>query len=279
VDIVNAILNLAGLLLWVNWCASRLDPLARPTASTLVGTLRKTDPARARARHWAFLLILAGLLGLRALFYWQAGPALGWTPRLVLAATALPFRSDFLDRTLLFSGLSFVSALGVLYVWLLFLCVVNRGVPDADRFQRFVRQHLGRLSRWHWTLQLFLQIALVALVWFALRPLLARVQAVPAAPSSAWWLAQGVCVWAGWFLTVKYLVAAFLLGHLVNSYVYLGNQPAWEFVSATAGNLLQPLRWLPLRVGRVDFAPVAGIALVFLLDHFAGPALARAFPL
>ena len=274
---VNYLLNLAGLLLWVSWCASRLDPLARPTASTLVGTLRKANPTR--ARHWTFLLILAGLLVVRALFYWQAGPALGWTPRLVLAATALPFRSDFLDRTLLFSGLSFGSALSIVYVWLFFLGAVNRRVPDTDRFQRLVRQYLGRLGRWHWTLQLLLQLCLAALVWSALRPLLARVQAVPAAPPSAWWLAQGACVWAGWFLSVKYLVAGFLLGHLVNSYVYLGNQPLWEFVSATAGNLLRPLRWLPLRVGRVDFAPVVGIALVFLLDHFAGPALARAFPL
>jgi uncharacterized protein YggT (Ycf19 family) len=277
VDIVNSILNLAGLLLWVNWCASRLDPLARPTASTLVGTLRKANPSR--ARHWTFLLILAGLLLLRALFYWQAGPALGWTPRLVLAATALPFRSDFLDRTLLFSVLSFSSALGVLYVWLWFLGAVNRRVADTDRFQRFVRQHLGRMGRWHWTLQLLLHVGLMALAWLALRPLLARVQSLPAAPFSAWWLAQGACVWAGWFLTVKYLIAAVLLGHLVNSYVYLGNQPFWEFVSATAGNLLRPLRWLPLRLGRVDFAPVVGIALIFLLDHFASPALARWFPL
>ena len=34
--LVNLLLNLAGLLLWVSWCASRLDPLARATPSTLV---------------------------------------------------------------------------------------------------------------------------------------------------------------------------------------------------------------------------------------------------
>jgi uncharacterized protein YggT (Ycf19 family) len=33
--------------------------------------------------------------------------------------------------------------------------------------------------------------------------------------------------------------------------------------------LLQPLRRVPLRAGRVDFAPVVGIALVFLLAGLA----------
>ena len=39
----------------------------------------------------------------------------------------------------------------------------------------------------------------------------------------------------------------------------------------TGGNLLLPLRWLPLRMGKVDLAPVVGIAAVF----FAGELAAR----
>ena len=35
-------------------------------------------------------------------------------------------------------------------------------------------------------------------------------------------------------------------------------------MNATARNLTRPIRWLPLRVGRIDLTPVLGIALVFL---------------
>ncbi len=273
--IVNAILNLAALLLWVSWRAARFDPLARPTASTLVGTLRKTGSAR--AGDWTFPLLIAGLLLGRAVFYWQVSPTLSWTPRLDLTATLLPFRSDFFDRTLLFSLLSFGNLLAPLYVWILFLAMINRSLPDTDRWQWMIRLNLGRLGRWHWALQLFLPMLATVLVWLVLRPLLQRVQSLPTAPFSAWWLAQGWLVWAGWFLSVKYLIAALLLGHLVNSYVYVGRHPLWDYASVSAGPLLRPLRWLPLRAGRVDFSPVVAIALVFGADHFASKALGKAF--
>jgi uncharacterized protein YggT (Ycf19 family) len=275
--LVNAILNVAVLLLWISWHASRFDPLARPTASTLVGTLRKTGAVR--TRDWTFPLVIVGLLLLRAVFYWQVGPTLNWTPRLELAATLLQLRSDFLDRTLLFSLLSFGNMLAPLYLWLLFLAMINRRLPDTDRWQHLIRLNLWPLGRWHWALQLGLPMLATVLIWLALRPLLERVQALPTVPFSAWWLAQGWCVWASWFLSVKYLIAAILLGHLVNSYVYVGRHPLWDYASASAGPLLRPLRWLPLRAGRVDFRPVVAIALVFGVDHFASAVLARAFPL
>jgi len=50
--------------------------------------------------------------------------------------------------------------------------------------------------------------------------------------------------------------------HLLISYVYLGNSKVWTFIEGTARNLLKPLRWLPLRAGKADFAPILGIALV-----------------
>ncbi len=276
-NLVNTILNAAALLLWISWHASRFDPLARPAASTLVGTLR---PAGASRRNdWTYPLVIVGLLLLRALFYWQVGPALNWTPRLELPGTQLPFRSDFLDRTLIFSLLSFGNLLVPLYLWLLFLAMINRQMPDDDRWQRIVRLNLWPLARWHWALQVFLPMLATVLIWLALRPLLERVQALPAAPFNVWWLAQGWFVWANWFLTVKYLIAALLLGHLVNSYVFLGQHPLLEYANASAVSILRALRFLPLHTKQVDFSPVVGIALVFAVDHFAGLVLARAFPL
>ena len=60
----------------------------------------------------------------------------------------------------------------------------------------------------------------------------------------------------------------FLLLHLIASYVYLGGGAFWEFVAATAGHLLAPLRWLPLRLAGVDLAPLAGAVVILLLLHW-----------
>ncbi len=67
---------------------------------------------------------------------------------------------------------------------------------------------------------------------------------------------------------MQFLLPAFLLLHLVTSYVYLGTSPVWDFVGATARNLLAPLRWLPLRIARFDFAPLAGVLLILFLLHW-----------
>ena len=40
-------------------------------------------------------------------------------------------------------------------------------------------------------------------------------------------------------------------------------KPIWSYVNATAHTLLVPLKKIPLRMGKVDFAPVAGLALTF----------------
>jgi uncharacterized protein YggT (Ycf19 family) len=41
-------------------------------------------------------------------------------------------------------------------------------------------------------------------------------------------------------------------------------------VDAASQTLLRPLEKIPLRIGKVDFAPVIGIALVFFIAQFAG---------
>ena len=39
--LIDFILNLAGLLLWLNWRAAKADPLGKPAPATLIGTLRR----------------------------------------------------------------------------------------------------------------------------------------------------------------------------------------------------------------------------------------------
>ena len=80
---------------------------------------------------------------------------------------------------------------------------------------------------------------------------------------------QSLLIGLGSYLVWKFLIGALLALHLLNNYVYLGRHPFWKYVNATARTLLQPLRRVPLRAGRVDFAPVVGIALVFLLAGLA----------
>ena len=77
--LIDFILNLAGLLLWLNWRSVRFDPLGKRTPATLIGTLRRAEPRR--LRRWHLLAALGGLLLLRALFYWQIGSAAHWTGR------------------------------------------------------------------------------------------------------------------------------------------------------------------------------------------------------
>jgi uncharacterized protein YggT (Ycf19 family) len=61
----------------------------------------------------------------------------------------------------------------------------------------------------------------------------------------------------------------FLFLHLIGSYVYLGVSPLWDFIEATSRNLLVPLRWLPLRIAKLDFAPLVGVILILSLLHLA----------
>src|SRR5215469_1182022 len=98
---VDFILNIAGLLLWLNWRAGKIDPLGKRTPATLVGTLRQAEPSR--GWRWTLPLVLGAFLFFRALLYWQVGSALHWVGQLNLGVTSLPFRSDFFGRALVFS--------------------------------------------------------------------------------------------------------------------------------------------------------------------------------
>jgi uncharacterized protein YggT (Ycf19 family) len=270
--LIDFILNIVGLLLWLNWRAAELPVGGRPGTS-LLSTLRPAGPPRPRYYYWAGLPVL---LAARAVFYWQAGQPIHWSPRIPLGPTTLSFRSDLPGRMVLFSVLSFGVALGIFYLWLLLLSCVNSQVPDADPVQRLVRLWLGRLERWPGAVRLLLPLAVTVLAWGLLHPLLARLNLVPAnAPGRL--LAQGAAIGLSAYLTLKYLVIALLILYLLNSYVYLGEFALWNFVDATTRRLLCPLQKLPLRVWKIDFAPVLSIILVLLAAEYAQRGLAHLY--
>jgi uncharacterized protein YggT (Ycf19 family) len=270
--LINFILNIVGLLLWLNWRAAEL-PVGGRAGTSLLSTLRPAGPPRPRYYYWAGLPVL---LAARALFYWQAGQPVHWSPQISLGPTTLSFRSDLPGRMVLFSVLSFGVALGVFYLWLLLLSCVNGQGPDAGPVQRLVRVWLGRLERWPGAIKLLLPLAVAVPAWCLLHPLLARLNMAPAnAPGRL--LAQGVVIGLAVYLTLQYLVIALLILYLLNSYVYLGEFTLWNFVDVTTRRLLRPLQWLPLRARKIDFAPVLSIILVALAAEFARRGLARLY--
>jgi uncharacterized protein YggT (Ycf19 family) len=270
---IDFILNVAGLLLWLNWRAVP-PPLAAPANAAPPALPRRADPPRAR---WRYLLALLALLLGRAVFYWQAGSGLKWDPGIPLSSIALVFRSDLPGRMVLFSFFSFGATLGFFYLCLLLLSSVNAPVSDADPAQRLVRLHLGRLERWPGAVKMLLPLAVTVALWCALNPLLIWVDMVPRV--STWrMLAQGAVIGLAVYFTLRFLVLGFLALYVVNSYVYLGDFPFLNFVNTTSRGLLRPIRWLPLRIGRVDLAPLAAMALVALAAELGRRGLEQLHP-
>lgn len=138
--LIDFILNLAGLLLWLNWRAAKADPLGKPTPATLIGTLRRAE--QANAKRWHLPAVLGGLLLLRALFYWQIGSAAGWIGKLDLGGTAVYFHSNLFGQMLLFSIFSFARMFAILYLWLLLLSLLGGPMPT----HRLVKMQLEKLT-------------------------------------------------------------------------------------------------------------------------------------
>jgi uncharacterized protein YggT (Ycf19 family) len=264
---IDSILNLAGLLLWMKWRSLPFDPFNQRTPATLVGTLRRAAPSR--FRRWHLLAGVGLLLVLRALLYWQIGPALHWTGRLDLGVIAISLRSDLPGRMLLFSVFSFAVALGILFLWLLLLSLLAGRSADTEPAHRVVRMQLGRIDGWpHWA-KIVLPLAASALGWWLASWLLGWLNILPKPVSAAHRIEESVVIGLGSYLAWKYAAAALLVLHLLNTYIYFGKHPFWNYVNAAAHTLLAPLRKIPLRAGRVDFTPVTGIALVFFAAELA----------
>ena len=269
-DAIDFILNVAGLLLWLNWRSVRLDPFNRGVPATLAGTVRRAEPMR--LKRWHFLAALAGLLFIRAFFYVHIGGAVNWTPKLNLAVVTLVFPlvihgHAFFLSALIFSAGSFVRLLVVFYLWLLAFAVLNRHETNPDALQKLLLVQLGRAGKWPWLVQLILPFFVIAGLWAAFHPLFIYIGVTTHLRSNGLLLGQGAVLTLIAYLSLKYLLLALLLMHLIITYVYFGTNPVWEFINATSRNLLAPLNRLPLRFGRIDLPPVIGIIVLVLLLH------------
>jgi uncharacterized protein YggT (Ycf19 family) len=264
---VNLILNLAGVLMWVRWREAMILSASRTGGGTLLGTLKRATSAQ--TSRWSWLGMVAALVVVRALGYWQMGSAVRWTPSIDLGAIVISFRSDLLGRMLWFSLSSLAVFIAEFYFCLFLLSAVNRRVSDSDPIQSRVRAHLSRLERLPAGLMLLLPFLLTGLVWVGLGQLLPELGYPMPKCTLKQTLQQAPIFGLAGFIAWKYLITGLLVLHLVSSYVFLGNAPFWAFVNVTSRNLLRPLAWLPLRLGRIDLAPLAGAALVLFLGEMA----------
>lgn len=253
--IVDVILNLAGLLLWLNWRSIRFDPLVRRRPATLMGTLRPAAPKK--LRRWHLLVFLAVLLCLRAIAYRWIAPF--WIGHLDLGVVVVPFRSDWFGGMLLFSFFSFGLALGIFFTGLLFLSLISGPEP----INALVRVPLGRVDGWPRGVRLALPFFGAAAGWWLAGWILGWAKILPAVSMAAR-TEQSLVVGLASYLVWKFPAGALLALHLLASYIYFGRHPFWKYVSATAQKLLSPLKKIPLRVGKADFTPVLGIAVIFL---------------
>jgi hypothetical protein len=269
---VDFILNIAGLLLWLNWRAGTIDPLGKRTPATLVGTLRQAAPSR--GGRWNLPVFLGALLFFRAILYWQIGSALRWAGTLNLGVISPAFfmKSDRFGQALLFSILSFLVALGVLYSCLLLLSLLKGPKP----IHGFIRLQLGRIDDWPAGVKLALPFVVTTVGWWAVSWALVWLQIIPQPVSSAARIEGALVIAVQSYLVWEFPVVTLLVLHLLNNYIYFGRHPIWNYADLTANTLLRPLKilkWLPLRIGKLDLTPVVGIAIVLFAGRFIGQGL------
>jgi uncharacterized protein YggT (Ycf19 family) len=168
---------------------------------------------------------------------------------------------------LLFSIFSFGLTLGVFYLWLLLLSILEGPEP----IRQLVRMQLGGID----SLAALDEIVFathsdgIVVVAGKLGADVVLGSIVPGPVSAAHRIEESLVIGLGSYLSWKYIAGVLLALHLLNSYIYFGKHPFWSYVNAEARTLLWPLRAVPLCVGKVDFAPVAGIVLVFLFAELA----------
>ncbi len=261
---IDFILNLAGLLLWLNWRSIRFDPLMKRVPATLMGTLRPAAPQR--LKRWHFLVFIAALLFFRAVIYWWIGSAAGWTARLDFGPVILSCRSDWFLRILTFSFASFGLTLGIFYLCLLPLSLLNGPEP----IHRLVKVPLGSVDEWPRWAKIILPFFGGAICWWLASWVFGALEILPKSVSGAERFEQSLVMGLQTYLFWKYPLVTLLLLHLLSSYIYFGKHPFWKYVAATSQTLLHPLRKVPLHIGKVDFAPVLAVAIVFGLAEGIG---------
>ena len=263
-DLIHFILNAAAMLIWLSWRSHRFVPTNDFRGGTLLSALKKTERTQFNQKTLITALVL--LLSVRAIFYWMVGSAVKWAPRMDFAVISIPFRSDYFDRMLLFSLLSFGCWLGIFAFTLLFLQLLNHRAGETNPWQAIVKRHLGIISALPIGLRIILPAVTAFLFWLVLSYYFTYLRILPEPRSWQHWVGQGAVMAMAVHHLCTPLILAVMLLHVVNSYVYLGNYAFLAYINSAAQTLLKLIRWLPLRLGKIDFAPLVFCAIVLGID-------------
>jgi len=267
--------NLAGLLLWLGWRGFGALPVSARPALTLASNLKPAGRGAGRSR-WA-LPALAILLLARALLHHefpaQFAEAAVWAP----GAVSVTFRSDLFGRMLAFSFLSWFEVLLLAYVGFAVFAGLRRADPEPDPLTRSLRAELGWLARWPVPLAPLPFLLLAAALWMAIAGWLAEASLLPPLVSTLHRVQQSAVVAVGLLPALKWpLVAACLLRFLLD-HVIVGTSPFWDYAHEAGGRLSRWLRWLPLRFGTLDLAPILAAAVFWAAAYFLEGAVPRLF--
>ncbi|HTH47411.1 MAG TPA: hypothetical protein VMB21_07870, partial [Candidatus Limnocylindria bacterium] len=190
----------------------------------------------------------------------------------------LAFRADEPKRLLAYSFLSFGWTLLIFRSAVMLLASLGRREGDPAGLSGWVRELAGAPARWPVGAVLGLPVLVLAVAWAAIAILLKQLGVLPPEPLLAGRLAaQSLVVGLAVWLPVRWLLAGLLVLRLVHDYVYLGEHSLWEFVRSIGSSLLWPLQWLPARIGRFDFTPLIGAALVLVIAQGLELALTAAY--
>ncbi|MGA4644148.1 hypothetical protein [Limisphaera sp. 4302-co] len=261
---VDSLLNLVCVLLAVGARAGRDDWDRRRAAATLAGTLRPAAVSRVRT-GWTWAAAGA-VWALRTWLDWLAGGWSDWSPRVDFGVLTLSFPVlpgwRGLGLMAVYTLLSLAVWLTALALWMVLLSCAGQGVCEGNPVHAWVRRCVGPLARWPCGLRLVFPMVCVAVLWLALEPLLFMLGLLPQPTPWPWRAWQALVMGVGCGRAWVPVVTGLLVLYWLNLYVYFGRHPIWDYVARIGRRWVSPVRWLPLRVARMDFAPVALALLV-----------------
>jgi uncharacterized protein YggT (Ycf19 family) len=271
-DWLHGILNLIGLLFWVLWRAGTM-PRPKPANAVAGPTPRQGKTFK---HSWVYLIALIILLTARSVFYHRFGPGLDWIPSLESIDVAPHFRSDFFQRALAYSTISFARWLSALYFCLALLVSVKPDTDTAKIWRSFLRSQFGWLGGlspallWASTLVLSILVHTTESTWIA--------HIGAGGTQSSLYKHLLLLIMLDCRATV-YLSMIILTLFILNSYVYFGEHPFWKNIDNCGTRLFAPFRKTPLIAGKVDPAPfiamTIALAISFVLRHEQLAALLR----
>lgn len=272
--LLNLLLDLVALVLGLSVLGiGSKGPAHR--AGTLLGNLKPAETRRPRG--WTPLAGLVALLFFRPLLYAPIADVLGTVPEWSPVPASVPFRPDYFGRLLAFSVISFLWTALEFLAWMILLSALARACREPGNWSRFFQETLGPLARIPVPVAALLPTLAAAGVWFLGYWPLHWIGVLPEAASTRLLSQQAVLVACGLWISTRWLLVGLLLLRLLNTYVYLGAHPFWDFVHQVGGVLLTPLRWIPLQIGKLDFAPVLASGWVLALGWGAERGLIEAY--